>query len=963
MSLGGIQAGLTVGAVTPPDLLLEWEGPAYRLVTLSGDDGQNYTRVEVDGYLNGGAPGWPRLPSLGRLVALPPNGDFGLELVDVVYDTVPLDYPIEPAPVPAPVQFDANGQPLPGSWTFARDEAAYTNATPSPAEFARLGEAVWMHEHRLARLTFTPFRYHAAHQTLDIVRRLRLRISFGPAPGSSAPSSAVPVKDAFAAVLAGNLLNPADLAAFRADDRTQIPTILHDAREHRSKDRRSAHPHLSASQPYKVIVATEGIYALDYPTLVAAALPVATIDPATLRIFHNGREVTARWEGDDDADFEDGERLLFYARPQLTRYAGHDVYWLTWGGATGQRMAMRPGDPGGLPAGAAWATASAEENIAYDSLYQGRDGDRWFWHKLKLPDLVSDTFTISLETPDAAATGSLTVWLQGVTHAAPNPDHHVRMSFNEADIGEAWWEGKTAYSVTLNLPANLLQPGSNTVGLHLPGDTGTEIEGIWLDAATVRYALNEVEGDVARFRGQSSASAYTVGGFSSDDLRVYDVTDPTAPLIVTGWTAAGGVVNVGDGENRPADYLILTDDQIQAPQAVVAAKPFLDPPGGADYLIITHPDFEAGLAPLIAHRADQGLRVVTIDVEAIYDQFGDGRMDPAAIRALLAHAFVNWPGSAPQYVLLVGDGTYDPRGYRPDTNPTYLPPYLADVDPWLGETASDNRYADLTGDPLPDLRLGRLPVNTLAEVDAIVNKIILYETNPLLGDWNGRLLFGADNPSEAGNHHADADSEFTTYATPAYSYGGERVYLSVTAGDPHLYTDAESAQDALIAALNRGALFYTYFGHSSWHQEAVLETDHNAPLFHRDHITRLSNHRRWPVVLHMTCFTGRYIHLTSNTLDESLLRTENVGAVAVWGASGNGVATGHRVLHRSFYQAVLDNGQTELGAATHAALVGLYAGGMHYDLIDTFHLFGDPALVLNMTIADLPFSVFLPIIR
>ena len=171
--------------------------------------------------------------------------------------------------------------------------------------------------------------------------------------------------------------------------------------------------------------------------------------------------------------------MLFYARPQLTRYAGHDVYWLTWGGAAGQRMATRPGDPTGLPAGTAWATASAEENIAYDSLYQGRDGDRWFWHKLKLPDLVSDTFTISLETPDATAMGSLTVWLQGVTHAAPNPDHHVRFSFNEADIGEAWWEGKTAYSVTLSLPAGLVQAGSNTIGLRLPGDTGTEIEAIW----------------------------------------------------------------------------------------------------------------------------------------------------------------------------------------------------------------------------------------------------------------------------------------------------------------------------------------------------------------------------------------------------------------------------------------------------------------------------------------------------
>ena len=73
-----------------------------------------------------------------------------------------------------------------------------------------------------------------------------------------------------------------------------------------------------------------------------------------------------------------------------------------------------------------------------------------------------------------------------------------------------------------------------------------------------------------------------------------------------------------------------------------------------------------------------------------------------------------------------------------------------------------------------------------------------------------------------------------------------------------------------------------------------------------------------PLVLHMTCFTGYYIHLTSNTLDESLLRTADVGAVAVWGPSGNGVVADHRVLNEAFYEAVFEQGHSELGSATHA---------------------------------------------
>jgi hypothetical protein len=717
---------------------------------------------------------------------------------------------------------------------------------------------------------------------------------------------------------------------------------------------------LSSPNRYKVIVATEGIYALDRASLVAAGLPVENVNPATLRLVHDGSEIAAQWEGDDDGTFQDGERLLFYARPQPTPYASYDVYWLSWGDAEEQRMASRPGGPAGLSAGVAWATALAEENVTYDSQHQGRDGERWFWQQLKRPDLISGTFDITLETPVAGIAGNeLSAWLYSLTDAAPNPDHHVRLSLNGSDVAsEAAWEGVTAYTATWSLPEDLLQAGHNTVGLYLPGNTADLDESVWVDAIAITYGLAAVD-DMARFRGQGDASAYTIGGFASDALRAYDVTDPAAPRTVTDFSIAGGSVHIGDDEHTPAEYLILSDEQIQTPQAIVAARSLDDPVDGADYLIVTHPDFAAALAPLITHRANQGLRVTTVDVEAVYDQFGDGRMHPGAIRAFLRHAYTNWPDPAPQYALLVGDGTTDPRGYRPDSQPTYLPPYLADVDPWLGQVPSDNHYADLTGDLLPELRLGRLPVNSSAEVEAIVTKIISYEETPLPGDWNKRLLFGADNPSPQGNHHADADREFNTYATPAYGYRGTRVYLSETAGEPYLYTDAQEAQQALIAALDRGALLYSYFGHASWHQEAVLETDGYAPLFHRDHIAQLNNQRRWPVVLHMTCITGDYAHPSSDTLDESLLRADGVGAIAVWGTSGSGVATGHRQLHQTLYQTLFDDGQTELGAAVHAALVSLYATGTHYDLIQTYHLFGDPALTLNTAVS---FSVYLPLV-
>jgi DNA-directed RNA polymerase subunit N (RpoN/RPB10) len=42
----------------------------------------------------------------------------------------------------------------------------------------------------------------------------------------------------------------------------------------------------------------------------------------------------------------------------------------------------------------------------------------------------------------------------------------------------------------------------------------------------------------------------------------------------------------------------------------------------------------------------------------------------------------------------------------------------------MGETAADNRYASIDGDDhWPDIVLGRIPVNTLAEAQEVLNEL------------------------------------------------------------------------------------------------------------------------------------------------------------------------------------------------------------------------------------------------
>jgi hypothetical protein len=151
-----------------------------------------------------------------------------------------------------------------------------------------------------------------------------------------------------------------------------------------------------------------------------------------------------------------------------------------------------------------------------------------------------------------------------------------------------------------------------------------------------------------------------------------------------------------------------------------------------------------------------------VDVQDIYDEFNFGIVDVHAIRNFLAYTIDNWD-PYPSYVLLFGDGHFNPKGYNLSKynawEESYIPPYLAPVDPDILETAADNRYVTLVGDDiLPDMMLGRLAVNNTEEASAVVEKIITYETTPPPGDWRQEILAVTDDPDDAGNFYLISDN-------------------------------------------------------------------------------------------------------------------------------------------------------------------------------------------------------------
>jgi len=760
----------------------------------------------------------------------------------------------------------------------------------------------------LARVQFLPARPTAAGW--EVVRALRATVRW-PAPTGPRPGAATHDDDPLLRVVRGQVVNPQEVA----------PPPAVKARA----ERQSAGGVIAW-----IDVATPGLVAITPAALAAAGAAVGS--PHGLRLRRGGEEVLMLWEGDGDDVFEAGERLLFYADPRFSRYADHDAWALEDVGAPVARLSTRDAAPGALSAGSLNATLTFEHNALYTPDCgcrppAHRDGDRWAWANLQAGQSWTHAFTLPLAAPQPV---TLTVWLIGYTDPPQAPDHRAQVWLNGALLGEVTWDGRQAITAALGGIAG----AHNALSVTLPGLSGVAVEGSWVDAFAATFVSDGQSVAGLPLGGDDAQRAYTLG---ASPAYLLDVTTPTQPVrLANAAPVAGGVRFADPPAGLPRRYVWAAQ-----PVAPLRVRPpaALNPAQGALH-IVAPSAWLPELGRLVARRQAQGLSVVTQTLEAIYDHYGEGRPDPAAIRAYLAARY-QADAVRPAYVLLVGDGTLDPKRYRPTTPPSALPPWLAEVDPFLGETAADNRFVTVDGDDaLPDIALGRWPVNTLTETRQLVSKTLAYE-DALLTPADRRVVIAADDADLAGDFPAKANALAAHVAAP---------YVAVTA----TLTGSVSftaTRAALLSQWNLARLLL-YSGHASPRQWAAER------LFHRDDVATLPRRAALPVVVGLTCYTARF-HELQDALDETLLRADGRGAVATWGATGLTLSAGHDVLGQNLTDAWLAG--SRLGDATLAGKLALAGGGLYLDLLDTYTLLGDPALAPGLRWAAQ--ALYLPLTR
>src|SRR5690606_26292974 len=146
-----------------------------------------------------------------------------------------------------------------------------------------------------------------------------------------------------------------------------------------------------------------------------------------------------------------------------------------------------------------------------------------------------------------------------------------------------------------------------------------------------------------------------------------------------------------------------------------------------DVFYIYHPIFESTIDTYVSYLSTKhSKKALKIDVEQLYDTYGYGIESPHSIRNFLKEAYESWE-VYPEYLTLVGDGTWDPKLQREGS-------FVEQLIPTYGIPYSDNFYGMLDGDDLlPELIIGRLPVNNNTDLTNYLDKVKTYynaELNP-----------------------------------------------------------------------------------------------------------------------------------------------------------------------------------------------------------------------------------------
>ena len=359
------------------------------------------------------------------------------------------------------------------------------------------------------------------------------------------------------------------------------------------------------------------------------------------------------------------------------------------------------------------------------------------------------------------------------------------------------------------------------------------------------------------------------------------------------------------------------------------------------------------------HEQHDALTARIVPADELYNEFSSGTPDATAYRRYMKMLYDRAANDSekPRYLLLFGDGGWDNRmkttewsGYSPDD---YLLCYESENSfSQVNCYVSDDFYCLLDDEEViqngsggsmsytgqPDVAVGRLPLRSIEDAQAMVDKIINYSNNEHAGNWQNEICMMGDDGNQ--NSHMKTADKVAKMIEQNYSnYNVNKIYWDAyqrtSSATGYSYPDVTRL---IKQQIQSGALMMNYCGHG-----AAYAMSHEYVMKLDDFETSQSNYL--PLWITASCdimpFDGQ-----EDNIGETVLLNRKGGGIAFFGTTRTVYASYNEVMNLAFTKYVLTPG-ISIGEAARLAKCELVSKGSDLTCNKLqYTLLGDPALHL-----------------
>jgi len=685
---------------------------------------------------------------------------------------------------------------------------------------------------------------------------------------------------------------------------------------------------------FRIPISRDGIYSLNSAYLTGLGLDVSSLDPSSLNIYGNDEgqlpydNAEARLDdlqpkpilitGEGDGSFDSGDRVIFYAKgPDEWTYDADQEEFVHQKHAFSERSYVFLGIGIDPP-----LRIQTESPLSGQADLVLEEFDDYSFHEEDLENIIKSGRRAVGEK--FGLSGSLDY--SGSTFNFENivTDESVKIRLRATSktfgIGTSSTTTFTAQGNTQSITINgfsptaylgarssegllQFQPASGNLSVSCSFNPGTvDAEG-WVDfiRLNVKRSLRRTSAQL-RFRSAEALDAglvrYRISNMDSN-RNIWEVNAPGDAREIS-FELDGDMATFLANGGDIREYVVWDSSNLIAPsQGVALENQNLHAVGQQDMVIVTAAPFRSmaeNLADL--HRAD-GLDVYVTTPQPIYNEFSCGTPDITAIKMFMKMLYDRAEGDdalMPDYLLLIGDGTYENLGIDPNSS-IYLPTYQSRESNSLTTSyVSDDYFGYLDDsesegtDGALDIGIGRFPVKSSEEANAVYQKIIRYTSRQTgviggvcnenaqtsFGPWRNKVVLIGDD-EDTNRHMSQADDLGDRLESVDSDYEIEKIFLDayVQESTPGGARYPEAAED-LRRSIDEGAILVSYTGHGGevgWAQERILDV----PT-----IQAFTNSRALPVMLTATCEFSRFDDPGRTSAGELILLNPEGGVISLF---------------------------------------------------------------------------------